>query len=106
MVSLQDYRNTMKILALEKETARVDWSLHSETLKLEAEHVYKLYLDGVIREIYFNEKKNAVLLMECESIDRAESIIKSFPLVTNGLIRFEIMSLHPYTGLSRLMSML
>ncbi len=94
----------MKILALEKETARVDWSLHSETLKLEAEHVYKLYLDGVIREIYFNEQKNAVLIMECESIKLAKTIISSFPLVSNGLIYFEINTLYPYSRWRRLMN--
>lgn len=94
----------MKILALEKETAGIDWSLHGETLRAEAEYVYKLYLDGVIREIYFNEKKNAVLLMECDSIDHAKSILNSCPLVNKGLISFEVTSLHPYSGLSRLMS--
>ncbi len=94
----------MKILALEKEAAGIDWSLHGDTLKAEAEYVYKLYLDGVIREIYFNEKKNAVLLMECDSLEVAKSILDYCPLVKKGLISFDVTSLHPYSGLSRLMS--
>jgi hypothetical protein len=63
-----------------------------------------MFINLVIREIFFNEKKNAVLLMECDSIDHAKSILNSCPLVNKGLINFDVTSLHPYSGLSRLLN--
>lgn len=94
----------MKILAIEKDLGNIDWSIHTDVLKSEAEFVYKLYLEGIIREIYFNDCKNAVIIIECDSIELAKTILNSFPLVKNGLISFEIAPLNPYSGLRRLMN--
>lgn len=93
----------MKILAIEKELEDADWSAAKEILDDEARHVYELYLSGFLREIYFNDEHCAVLMLECENKERATELLNSFPLVKNGLIRFEVTTLNPYTGYERIM---
>ncbi len=92
----------MKILAIEKELHSVDWTQQELVLKEEARAVYELYLRDSLREIYFTEKNSAVLVLEAEDKDAAQTILNSLPLVKAGLIGFEIMELRPYTGLKRL----
>lgn len=94
----------MKILAIEKELQPVDWKNETNTLIEEAKTVYKLMLSDFLREIYFTENKDAVLILECESKEIAEQILQELPLVQKQIIGFELMELNPYTGLSRLMN--
>ena len=92
----------MKILALEKELSNVsnDFTPH---LKTEAEQVWRLMKNDVLREIYFTQETNeAILILECESADAAREYLNALPLVNNGLITFEILTLKPYTGFERL----
>ncbi len=93
----------MKILAIEKELKDVDWKNESQTLKDEAKSAYDLLLSGSLREIYFNEHKQAVLVLECEDKLVAKQLLSELPLVRKKLIDFDIMELRPYTGFSRLM---
>jgi hypothetical protein len=94
----------MKILAIEKELQLVDWKNETNTLIEEAKSVYKLMLSDFLREIYFTENKNAILILECESKEIAEHLLRELPLVQKKIIGFELMELNPYTGLSRLMN--
>ncbi len=93
----------MKILAIEKEINGVNWDSENETLEAEAYKVHELHQAGYLREIYFNENHNAVLVLECESVKRAIELLNSLPLVQKGLIKFETMQLNPYTGFKRIM---
>ncbi len=93
----------MKILAIEKELKSVDWKKESQTLIEEAKSAYNLLLKGSLREIYFTENKNAVLVLECENKTTAKQLLSKLPLVEKKIIDFEIMELQPYTGFSRLM---
>lgn len=93
----------MKILAIEKELSDIDWSTENDTLENEAKHAYQLYLSGYFREIYFNEFHNAVIILECESIEKANELLNTLPLVKKGMITFELMQLNPYTGYDRVM---
>lgn len=93
----------MKILAIEKEIEGVEWDNSEDLLKEEAQHVYNLYLSGSLREIYFTENKNAVLVIEAKDKKTATKLLDSLPLVKPGKIKFEIMELRPYTGYERLM---
>lgn len=95
----------MKILAIEKEIKPVDWDNESQTLIEEAKSVYKLMLSGNLREIYFTEQKNAVLILECKDKLIAKQMLDKLPLVIKGLVDFDIMELQPYTGFSRLMNL-
>jgi len=93
----------MKILAIEIEVPGADWSGADALLKEEARHVYGLYLSGVVREIYFTEAHEALIILECADKADAERLLGEFPLVRAGLIRFTLKELHPYDGYSRLM---
>ena len=95
----------MKILAIEEELQKLILEDESTILKNEAEEVYKLYLDGFIREIYFNEKNCAVILLECKNKKEAKSLLDELPLVKNKVIKFKLTELKPYTGFSRLFEM-
>ncbi len=92
----------MKILAIENESRGINWSDQKEILKTEASAVYELIKEGLIREIYFNENKNAVLILECESMSKAIELLDLLPLVKKGLITFKVMELNPYTGFDRI----
>ena len=93
----------MKILAIEKELKTVDWKKESQILIEEAKSAYKMMLSGSLREIYFTENKQAVLILECEDSIAAKELLNELPLVREGMIDFELMELRPYTGFSRLM---
>jgi len=95
----------MKILAIEKELKTVNWENESQTLIEEAKSVYELMLSGNLREIYFSENKNAVLILECEDKIVALQLLNKLPLVKKGIIDFEILELRPYSGFSRLMDL-
>lgn len=93
----------MKILAIEKEIEGALWSNVNDLLRDEAQHVFELYLSGTLREIYFTEKKSAVLVIEADDTNTVKMLLENFPLVKSGMIKFEIMELRPYTGFERLM---
>lgn len=93
----------MKILAIENEMEDVAWDNVEDLLKDEAQHVYNLYLSDSLREIYFTENKNAILVMETEDKKAAIKLLDTLPLVKSGKIKFEVMELRPYTGYKRIM---
>lgn len=93
----------MKILAIEKENSGADSGKFGLYSREEARRVWDLYKEGIIREIYFRADKNeAILLLECGDAAEATEILNTLPLVSNGLIRFEIIPLKPYPGFERL----
>lgn len=93
----------MKILAIENEIEGVDWNKLEDVLKNEARQVYNLYLSDTIREIYFTENKNAILVLEMKDKKAAIELLKTLSLVKTGKIKFEVMELRPYTGYDRIM---
>ena len=94
----------MKIIALEKESGIIGSITDQDLLKTESAHVYKLYLSGYIREIYFNEHRQAIIILECSDLDDANNILDSLPLVKNGYIKFSLYQLLPYTGFNRIIT--
>ena len=92
----------MKILALEKEIEGIEWFNSENLLKMEAQQVFQLYLSDYVREIYFTEENNAVLILETVNKKTAEELLNELPLVKSGMIRFEIFELRPYTGYERI----
>lgn len=95
----------MKILAIERSPDGVDWTQAQSILREEARQVYQLYLNESIREIFFTENQDAILILESESREAAAAILESLPLVSAGMIRFDLMELHPYTGYGRIMNL-
>ena len=93
----------MKILALEHElpeaTADKFW-VHARD---EARTVWALHQAGVIRETYFRvDRIEAVLVLECPSVEDAREALSTLPFVQNGLITFELIPLKAYSGFERL----
>lgn len=93
----------MKFLATEIEIDGVDWKNSEGILKEEAKVALSLFEKGLIREMYFDEDNCAVLMLECSSKTEAEETLSQLPLVQEGMIKFEIRELKPYTGFSRLL---
>jgi hypothetical protein len=93
----------MRILAIEKALPGIREDQFALYLKAEASRVWELYQAGVFRELYFRaDRTEAVLLMECSSLEEAKEALDSLPLVGAGLISFEVIPLRPYPGFSRL----
>ena len=93
----------MKILALEHELPGAPAGQFLEHAKDEARKAWELHQAGIIRELYFRADKNdAVLVLECVSVDEAREILAALPLVQAGLISFEIIPLMAYSGFERL----
>ena len=93
----------MKFLALEREKPGLQASDFAPYLQDEARHAWEYYTAGVIRELYFNaDEHTAVLILECADRDEARRILDSLPLVSAGLISFDLIPLAAYTGFSRL----
>jgi hypothetical protein len=92
----------MQYLITTFDNGNVDWSLKAQLLKDEAKHIYELYQKGIIRNIWFSENKDALLIIEKDTLDQAKETINTFPLVKANLIKFNITYLLPYTGFERL----
>jgi hypothetical protein len=92
----------MKYLAIEHTTEGVTADNFKPYLEEETRRVWELQQSSLIREIYFNDRHNAVIILECNNPEEAKKILESLPLVKNKLISFEIMALLPYSGFSRL----
>lgn len=94
----------MKIIAIEKECPNISPEAYTNALKKsEATRVWELYQSGALREFYFRQDRpEAVLIFECNSVEDCQALIASLPLVINKLIDFELIPLKPYPGFSRL----
>ena len=93
----------MKILAFEVENPGVNPDDFTRYGKAEARRVWELIQEEKIREIYFRQDQNSVvIILECQNMDEAQVILDTLPFVENGLIRFDLMPLKPYPGLERL----
>lgn len=92
----------MKILAISREIPPVDWDAQVTLLKEEADMLHQLYLGDQVREFYFTDLGEAVLILECQSLDDSREILNKLPLVRQGMLGFEVMELKPYTGFTRL----
>jgi len=96
-------RKKMKILAIEKEVPGLSTEDFKPHLTAEAARVWELYQAGVFREMYFRQDRpEAVLILECATVEEAEDVLSTLPLVKAGLITFELIPLGPYPGFARL----
>jgi hypothetical protein len=93
----------MKILAIEKEIPGITDEEFKPHLKAEAARVWELYQADVLRELYFRtDWPGAVLVLECASVEEANDVLNTLPLIKEGLIAFDVIPLAPYPGFSRL----
>lgn len=93
----------MRILAVEEELPGVSSEDCAPLLAEEARRLWELYRAGHVREAYFRgDRHTAVLVLESPSPETARALVDSLPLVRDGLIRFALIPLVPYTGFERL----
>lgn len=93
----------MRILALEVENPEASGDAFQPLLEDEARKVWELYQEEFIREMYFRaDRTSAVLMLECRDLDEAKRKLSELPLVTAGLIDFDLIPLSPYPGFARL----
>lgn len=93
----------MKILALEHELPSATAEGFQIHAKDEAYQVWALVLAGVIREANFRvERSEAVLALECQTVEEAREALSTLPFVQNQLITFELILLKAYPGFERL----
>lgn len=93
----------MKIIALEIERENVDQNDFKKYGREEAEKLWQLYKNGIVREFYFRDDQNtAVLILEASDLDEAQSKLSELPFVKNELITFNLIPLKPYRGFERL----
>jgi len=93
----------MQFLIRTYDNGSINWALHNHTLKSEAQYVWNLHKRGVLKNIWFTEKKDAILIIEADNKDEALSLANELPLVKEKLIKYSINSLLPYTGYNRIM---
>ena len=93
----------VKILAIEREVAGVTAEHCRPHYRAEAARVWELQQKDVIREVYLRQDRpEAVLVLECDDIGEAQAALDTLPLVTEGLIAFEVIPLGPFPGYQRL----
>jgi muconolactone delta-isomerase len=94
----------MKILAMERELpGATDEQFGPDLLKAEATRVWELYQVGVVRELYFRaDRSEAVLVLECASVEEARDALSTLPLVQEKAIVFDLIVLRAYPGFARL----
>jgi muconolactone delta-isomerase len=93
----------MKILAFERELPGATAERFQRHAKEEARAAWKLHQAGIIRELYFRaDQHTAVLVLECESMEEAASVLSTLPFVVEGLIQFDLVPLVAYSGFARL----
>lgn len=93
----------MKILALEHELPNATAEGFQQYAKDEVRKVWELTQAGVIRESYFRaDRSEAILVLECQTLDEAQEALSALPFVKNQLITFELIPLKAYPGFERL----
>ena len=61
--------------------------------------LWRLYRDGLVREMYSPGRPGAVLMLDTATAKDAEAALAGLPLVAAGLIVFELMELRPFGAL-------
>lgn len=94
----------MRILAIERPVVGVTEAQFTPAIgEAEARRVWSLHQAGVIRELYFHAAdETAVLVLECADVAEADVALASLPMVSAGLIEFEVLPLRAYPGFARL----
>jgi hypothetical protein len=93
----------MKVLAIGRPRPDVDVARELPRLaEPELRAVWTLYRDGVLREMYSPGAPGAVLVFEVGAERDARRLLDALPMVTAGVIEFEVIGLHPFSALDML----
>ena len=93
----------MQIIALEHERRTFPGDAADPILRAEARTLWALQQQGFVRAAYFRaDRKEAVLILESDSLNACAAQLRRLPLVHGGYIEFELVPLAPYDGFARL----
>jgi hypothetical protein len=91
------------MIALEHECRALPTKGADSVLRAEARALWALQQEGFVRAAYFRgDRKEAVLLVEAQSVDESQVKLGRLPLVQGEYIKFELIPLVPYDGFARL----
>lgn len=91
----------MKILALSRPVTRPLPEL-APFLAAEAEAVWALYSEAVVREQYVRDDGGVALILESADLSTATLQLGRLPLVAHGLLEFDLWALAPFSPWARL----
>lgn len=96
----------MKILAIAKVDSQTTLEKIQPHLEAEVKYAWKLYKEGVLREMYNcqDRRLGVVFVLECGNADEARKILAELPFVREKLIDFEIIPLGPFSYFEKLFS--
>lgn len=98
----------MQILALFKTIPTAAPAVLGPLVKPEAEMVWAMHLTGAVRTAHFLQVPHAAhptrvaLMLEVESLSQAQALMDQLPLVAEGLISVELLSLARFTAYAAL----
>jgi hypothetical protein len=64
--------------------------------------LWKLYTEGLVREMYSPGGLGAVLILEVDSLQDARDRLSRLPLIERGLMALEVLELAPFRALQML----
>ncbi|MEN4801581.1 MULTISPECIES: superoxide dismutase [Pantoea] len=89
----------MRILCLDKPAPEATLEKYHPHLTAEAFHAWSLYKSGALRDIYYRQDRPGVaIFLECDSVERAQSLLADFPLAKAGLLSFDCIPLGAFTN--------
>ncbi|GGA29416.1 hypothetical protein [Dyella nitratireducens] len=92
----------MKVMAIAVPQVALTPDVLKPYMSDEVPHTLQLYLDGKVEQFWFVEKSGPIFLMNVESIDQAKATINTLPLVTAGLMAYDLKPVGPLIPLGRL----
>jgi len=86
----------MQILAVSKLSENATAGAVGEHGADEVKHTMEAYLDGKIRNFWFQvNRPGVVFILECENEKEARNMLNEQPFVEAGLIEFDVIPLQP-----------
>ena len=93
----------MKVMAIGT-LKRLSQEQRQRYLPKEVPATLQLYLDGKMEQFWMRDKEEGVIfLMNMDSLDEADRLLKALPLGQNNLLTFDLMSIGPLLPLGLLM---
>ena len=94
----------MKVFAVGNFIKPITDEQRAQIMPREVPDTLRLYLDGVIEQMFFRQDKpGVVFLMNVDSIESAKAITDKMPLVEAGLLQYEYLPVGPLKPLGLLL---
>ena len=91
----------MQIIAMDKLKPGVSEERIGSYLLQEIKAGLVLYLQDKIRTFWFRQDgPGAVLMLECQSMEEARSLVDSLPFVKEGIVDFDLIPIGPFSPLA------